>query len=119
MLIEKQFALQEFGDLKAFSEHRFIIVGLFFLTLATFILGLEFLFQVQSGTVFTMILIPIYLVFRGLGGFLISAALISLALKTGYRSITPTIRAALVLGAVFIIIAVLVLIPPFNYWVLP
>ena len=29
-LIEKQYALQEFGELKTFSEHRFIIVGLFF-----------------------------------------------------------------------------------------
>lgn len=118
-LIEKQYALQEFGELKTFSEHRFIIVGLFFITLATFILALEFLFQIQSGMVFTMILIPIYIVFRGLGGFLIAAALISLALKTGYRSITPIIRAALVIGAVLVIIVVLVLLPPFNYWVIP
>ena len=37
-LIEKQYALQEFGELKTFSEHRFLIVGLFFVTLATFII---------------------------------------------------------------------------------
>lgn len=121
-LIEKQYALQEFGELKSFSEHRFLIVGLFFVTLATFILALVTLFQLQTApqnNVLTAFLAPIYIVFRGLGGFLIAAALISLALKTGYRNITPVVRASMILGAVLIIIVVLVFIPLPTQWIIP
>ncbi len=113
-LIEKQYALQEFGELKSFSEHRFLIVGLFFVTLATFILALlTFLVTL------TWILAPIYIVFRGLGGFLIAAALFSLALKSGYKSITPIVRAVLTISAVLIIIVVIVFIPLPAQWILP
>lgn len=119
-LIEKQYALQEFGELKSFSEHRFLIVGLFFVTLATFILALLTLFELQvPSNPLTAVLAPIYIVFRGLGGFLISAALISLALKTGYKSITPVVRASLIIGAVLIIIVVLIFIPLPTQWSLP
>jgi len=117
-LIEKQYALQEFGELKSFSEHRFLIVGLFFITLATFILALITYFEFTTMGL-TSILAPIYIVFRGLGGFLIAAALFSLALKTGYQSITSNVRAALIIGAVLIIIIVLVFIPLPPEWGLP
>ncbi len=117
-LIEKQYALQEFGELRSFSEHRFLIVGLFFVTLATFILALLTYFE-MTPTSLTSILAPIYIVFRGLGGFLIVAALFSIALKTGYQSITPVVRAALIIGGVLIIIVVLVFIPLPSQWVFP
>ncbi len=119
-LIEKQYALQEFGELKSFSEHRFLIVGLFFVTLATFILALLTLFELQvPSNPLTAVLAPIYIVFRGLGGFLIAAALISLALKTGYKSITSVVRASLIIGAVLIIIVVLIFIPLPAQWSIP
>ncbi len=117
-LIEKQYALQEFGELKSFSEHRFLIVGLFFITLATFILALITYFQFTTPSLIP-ILAPIYIVFRGLGGFLIGAALFSLALKTGYQSITPIVRAALIIGGALIIIIVLMFIPLPPQWGLP
>ncbi len=117
-LVEKQYALQEFGELKSFSEQRFLIVGLFFVTLATFVLATLTYFEL-IGTSLTSILAPIYVVFRGLGGFLIAAALILLALKTGYQSITPLVRAALIIGAVLIIIVVLVFMPLPAQWVYP
>ncbi|MFX1565912.1 MAG: hypothetical protein ACFFCH_07975 [Promethearchaeota archaeon] len=117
-LIEKQYALQEFGELKSFSEHRFLIVGLFFVTLSTFFLALITYFQFTSPSL-TPILAPIYVVFRGLGGFLIAAALFSLALKTGYQSITPVVRAALIIGATLIIIIVLVFVPLPPQWGIP
>ena len=114
--IEQQYALQEFGEIKAFSEHRFLIVGLFFVTLATFILALLTYFDL-NGQPLTPILAPIYIVFRGLGGFLIAAALFSLGLKTEYRSVTPIMRAAFIIGAVLIVLIVIVLIPLPNQWV--
>jgi hypothetical protein len=116
--IEKQYALQDFGEIHAFSEQRFILVGLLFVLIATFILTLETLFQFQPHLTnqFTWLLAPLYLVFRGLGGFLIAAALFSLALKTGYRSITPVVRAALIIGAVLIIIVVIVFLPLPLQW---
>lgn len=117
-LIEKQYALQDFGELKSFSEQRFLIVGLFFVTLATFVLATLTYFEL-IGTPLTSILAPIYVVFRGLGGFLIAAALILLALKTGYQSITPIVRAALIIGAILIIIVVLVFMPLPAQWVYP
>ncbi len=118
-LIEKQYALREFGELKSFSEHRFLIVGLFFVTLASFILALITLFYSQGLTQLTSVIAPIYIVFRGLGGFLIAAALFSLALKTGYQSITPVVRAALIISAVLIIIVLLVFIPLPSQWAIP
>ncbi|MFX0167762.1 MAG: hypothetical protein ACFE89_08630 [Candidatus Hodarchaeota archaeon] len=119
-LIEKEHALQEFGELKTLSEHRFLIVGLFFVTLATFILAFETLFTLQSGTnVFTAMLAPIYLVFRGLGGFLIAVALIMIALKTSYQSITPLVRAALIIGAILIVTFALFFMPFPAQWLLP
>ncbi|MFW9831658.1 MAG: hypothetical protein ACFFD8_07780 [Candidatus Thorarchaeota archaeon] len=121
-LIEKQYALQEFGELKSFSEHRILIIGLFFVTLATFLLAILTLFQLQvapQNSALLVVLAPIYIVFRGLGGFLIAAALISLALKTGYQNITPVLRASLIIGAVLIIIVVLVWVPLPTQWVVP
>jgi hypothetical protein len=119
-LIEKEHALQEFGELKSFSEHRFLIVGLFFVTLATFILAFETLFTITAGmNVFTAMFATIYLVFRGLGGFLIAVALITIALKPSYQSLTPLVRAALIIGAVVIVIFVLILAPLPSQWLLP
>lgn len=116
-LIEQRYALQEFGEIHSFSEQRFLFVGLFFMILAVFILSIQTLFYLETGTnTFAPILIPLYLIFRGLGGFIISAALFSLGLKTGYRSITPMMRAAFIFSAILIIIVVLVLIPLPTQW---
>ncbi|MFX1562719.1 MAG: hypothetical protein ACFFDP_05380 [Promethearchaeota archaeon] len=117
-LIEKETALQEFGELQPFSEYRFLIIGLFFVTIASFILALQTLFVLQLGNdnLFGVILVPIYLVFRGLGGFLLSSALFSLGLKTGYRTITPVMRASFILGAVLVLIIVLVWLPLPASW---
>lgn len=116
-LIEQRQALQEFGEIRTFSEQRFLIVGLFFMLLAVFILSIQTLYYLQTGTnVLAPILVPLYLVFRALGGFIISATLFSLGLKTGYRSITPVMRATFIIGAVLIIIVVLVFIPLPTQW---
>jgi len=119
-LIERHYALQEFGDLQSFGEHRFLIVGLFFVAFATFILALDTLYELSPGTnAFAPILVPVYLVFRSLGGFLISAALFSLGLKVGQRSITPAMRAAFILGAVLVVISVFMFIPLPKDWAAP
>ncbi|MFX1562024.1 MAG: hypothetical protein ACFFDP_01820 [Promethearchaeota archaeon] len=116
-LIEKETALQEFGELQPFSEYRFIIIGLFFVTLSSFLLALQTLFELMATeNPFGIILVPAYLVFRGLGGFLLCSALFSLSLKTGYRTITPVMRAAFILGAVVVLIVVLVWLPLPSQW---
>ena len=117
-LIEQQYALKEFGDFRVYGERRYLIIGLFFVTIATFILALDTLFRLTSGiwTAFDFVLIPIYLIFRGLGGFLIAAALFSLGLKSSYRSVTPIMRAAFIIGAVLVLIIVIVWLPLPNQW---
>jgi hypothetical protein len=117
-LIERETALQEFGELQPFSEYRFLIIGLFFVTIASFILALQTLFELQlaNENLFAIILVPVYLVFRGLGGFLISSALFSFGLKTGYRTITPVMRAAFIIGAVLVLLVVLVWMPLPSQW---
>jgi hypothetical protein len=117
-IIEKQYALQEFGELKSYSEYRFVFVGLFFIALATFILALLTFLEI-TGWSLSWIVAPIYLVFRGLGGFILAAALMSLAFKTSYQNITPIVRAALIIGAVLIIVVVLVIIPLPAQWSIP
>jgi hypothetical protein len=117
-IIEKQYALQEFGELKSYSEYRFVFVGLFFIALATFILALLTFLEI-TGWSLSWIVAPIYLVFRGLGGFILAAALMSLAFKTSYQNITPVVRAALIIGAVLIIVVVLVIIPLPAQWSIP
>ncbi len=117
-LIEQHYAMEEFGELRSFSEHRFLIIGLFLITLATFILALHTLFHIliPQGNPFAVITIPFYIIMRGLGGFFIAAALFSLGLKTGYRTITPIMRASFILGAVLIILIVLILMPLPPQW---
>jgi hypothetical protein len=118
--IERHYALQELGELRAFGEHRFLIVGLFFVAFATFILALDTLYELSPGTnALAPILVPIYLVFRSLGGFLISAALFSLGLKVGHWNITPAMRAAFILGAVLVVISVFMFIPLPKDWAAP
>jgi hypothetical protein len=120
-LIEQQYALQEFGELRTFSEHRFLIAGLFFVTMATFILAWLSLIQIQTPTIIpfvSIILVPMYIIVRCFGGFLIAAALFSLALK-GYRNLSPVTRAACILGAILVTIIVIVLVPMPNQWGIP
>jgi len=119
-LIEKEHALQEFGELQSISEHRFLLVGILFITLATFVLAFETLFTITAGmNVFTAMFATVYLVFRGLGGFLIAVALMVIALKPGYKSLTPLVRASLIIGAVVIIVSVLIFMPLPSQWLLP
>jgi hypothetical protein len=118
--IERHYALQELGELRAFGEHRFLIMGLFFVAFATFVLALDTLYELSPGTnALAPILVPIYLVFRSLGGFLISAALFSLGLKVGHWNITPAMRAAFILGAVLVVISVFMFIPLPKDWAAP
>ncbi len=120
-LIEQQYALQEFGDIQSFSEHRFLIAGLFFVTIATFILAWLSLIQIQSPDAFpvvSIILVPMYIIIRCFGGFLVAAALFSLALKD-YKNISPVTRAACILGAILVAIVVIVLVPMPQAWGLP
>lgn len=115
--IEKTNAQHEFGDIQSFWEYRVLIAGLISVTIATVVLAVDTylllanlyfgLFGVASSPIPSLI----YLVCRALGGFLIAAALISLVFKKGYQRITPVVRAALIIGAVLIIIIVIVSVP--------
>lgn len=120
-LIEQQYALQEFGDIQSFSEHRFLIAGLFFVTIATFILAWLSLIQIQTPSIMpvvSIILVPMYIIIRCFGGFLVAASLFSLALK-GYKNLSPVTRAACILGAILVTIVVIVLVPMPQAWGLP
>lgn len=120
--IEKTNAKSELGDIQSFWEYRVLIAGLIFVTVATIVLAIDTylllaglyveLLDVTSSPIPTLI----YLVSRSLGGFLIAAALISLVFKKGYQRITPVVRAALIIGAVLIIIIVIVSVPFPNDW---
>jgi hypothetical protein len=119
-LIERHYALQDFGDLQSFGELRLLIVGLGFVVFATFVFALDTLFELGVGTnPWAYVLVPLYLVLRGLGGFLISAALFSVGLKAGHRSITPAMRAAVILGAVLVVISVFLFMPLPKDWAAP
>jgi hypothetical protein len=120
--IEKTNAQQELGDIQSFWEYRLLIVGLISVTVATIVLAVD-TYLLLAGLYFTLFGVAsspipslIYLVSRALGGFLIAAALISLVFKKGYQRITPVVRAALIIGAVLIIIIVIVAVPFPNDW---
>lgn len=120
--IEKTNAQHEFGDIQSFWEYRVLIAGLIFVTAATIVLAID-TYLLLGGHYFELVgaaslPIPslIYMVCRGLGGFLIAAALISLVFKKGYQRITPVVRAALIIGAVLIIIIVIVSVPFPSDW---
>ncbi len=120
--IEKANAHLELGDIQSFWEYRGLISGLIFVTVATIVLAIDTYFlltglYIQIFDVASSPVPPlIYLVCRSLGGFLISAALLSLVFKKGYQRITPVVRAALIIGAVLIIIIVIVSVPLPGDW---
>jgi len=121
--IEKANARLELGDIQSFWEYRGLISGLILVTIATIVLAVDTyllltslyfqIFNVASSPVPLLI----YLVCRSLGGFLISASLLSLVFKKGYQRITPVVRAALIIGAVLIIIIVIVSVPFPGDWI--
>ena len=120
--IEKANAHRELGEIQSFWEYRVLISGLIFVTMATIVLAIDtyLLLTGLYSTIFNVATSPIpsliYLVCRALGGFLIAAALISLVFKKGYQRITPVVRAALIIGAVLIIIIVIVSVPFPGDW---
>ena len=121
--IEKANAHLELGDIQSFWEYRGLISGLILVTIATIVLAVD-TYLLLTGLylqIFNITSSPIpplvYLVCRSLGGFLISAALLSLVFKKGYQRITPVVRAALIIGAVLIIIIVIVSVPFPGDWI--
>ena len=120
--IERSNTHRELGVIQSFWEYRVLISGLIFVTLATIVLAIDTylllagLYMAILGVATSPIPSLIYLVCRALGGFLIAAALISLVFKKGYEKITPVVRAALIIGAVLIIIIVIVSIPFPGDW---
>jgi len=119
-LIERHYAQQDFGDMRSYGELRILIVGLFFVTFATFVLALDTLYELGPGSnPLAYVLVPIYIVLRSLGGFLVSAALFSLGLKGGNRFLTSGMRAAFILGAVLVIISVFLFMPLPKDWAAP
>ncbi|MFX1299651.1 MAG: hypothetical protein ACFFAL_08550 [Promethearchaeota archaeon] len=121
--IEKANAHLELGDIQSFWEYRSLISGLIFVTVATIVLAFDTYFlltglYLQFFFVASSPIPPlIYLICRSLGGFLISASLLSLVFKKGYQRITPVVRAALIIGAVLIIIIVIVSVPFPGDWI--
>lgn len=120
--IEKANTHLELGDIQSFWEYRSLISGLILVTTATIVLAIDtyLLLTGLYSQIFGVASSPlpplIYMVCRALGGFLISAALISLVFKKGYQRITPVVRAALIIGAVLIILIVIVSVPFPGDW---
>jgi len=118
-LIEQHHTLHELQEHVPPPELRLLLVGLLLVTLSTFVLALDTFYELALSPYWNpqaSVLVPIYLALRGIGGFLMAAALFSLALKPS-QSITPQLKIACMLVGVIILLFV---IPIFSYqWILP